>query len=195
MLFKNEASSNVATKRVNKWPGIDILRKNNEETPFTHVPCFLLNAWLDSFRVTSTIAYTFQIQQLSFQMVKDHQLLLVLWLASIMDDLFLLRPFRSCGCSRSSSRLCSGTRLVGQKLLRILEEHQENGDVITGSSSFSMGHQSLGHIVPRASRSPSEPPGPAPGHPQAEPRQRGRHKQAECNLHSRSAGPRSNQLR
>lgn len=59
-----------------------------------------------------------------------------------------------CGCSRGSSGLCSGARLVGQKLLRILEEHQENRDVITGSGSFSMGHQSLGHIVPRASGLP-----------------------------------------
>ncbi|KAL0193983.1 hypothetical protein M9458_012279, partial [Cirrhinus mrigala] len=50
-----------------------------------------------------------------------------------------------------SFRLFSGTRLVGQNSPWILKEHQKNCDVITGSSSFSMGHQGLGHVVPRAS--------------------------------------------
>lgn len=36
------------------------LWKKNKETPFTGVHCFLLNAWMDSFWMTSTIACFFK---------------------------------------------------------------------------------------------------------------------------------------
>ncbi len=46
MLFKMKASSNVATKRVNKWPGIRHSPKKQRGNTFHPRSMLLLNAWL-----------------------------------------------------------------------------------------------------------------------------------------------------
>lgn len=167
------------------------LWKKNKETPLTGVQCFLLNAWMDSFWVTSTIACFFKFNNsYHSRWWKDHQLLM----SSIMYNFFLLTPFRPQWLQPwlllplfwSSSR--------GSKVAWAPSGTPEELWCYHWIQQLSPGPPDSGPRPPPSLRPPSELPEPGPGRHRAELRQRSRHRQGGCNLHPRSAGPTSRRL-